>query len=388
MKPRLLFLVAMLLIVFTYTLGFPAPASTPYKLPPFIAINTLELGTSGFTLTSFASEAITQLTGQKFRILPATTDVGRVSALRSGAIHFTSFGMGGVFASAGKEEFSDISWGPQDLCIVWCAAFPGWVMVVRGDSGIKKPADLRGKRVAFIPGYTAMNVQILAHLAFGGLSPKDVEIVKVSSSNAACEGVLSGTIDTFNTVSTSSFAYRLQSSSHGLGYIAHPFDDLEGWKRAREVFPFWAKYTAVTGAGLSKEKPLQTSTNANPLFVTYANQDPDLVYWLTKNLAEAYLTFSQKAEIMKTNWTLDWNLELIPFTCMPVHPGSIRYLKEIGKWTPQLEALNQERLQNRKTLIGLWNEAVEKAKNAKVKNEDFPAFWEKMRAAAGPKYAW
>jgi hypothetical protein len=124
------------------------------------------------------------------------------------------------------------------------------------------------------------------------------------------------------------------------------------------------------------------------MLVAYANQDPEIVYWMAKHLAEAYPVYSQKSPIMKTNWTLEWNLELMSFTSIPIHPGVIRYLKEIGKWTPELEAKNQERLQNRKALISLWNQATVSAKKEKVRDEDFPAYWEKMRAAAGPRYAW
>jgi uncharacterized protein len=388
MRQRFFALGVALVIGLASTAGFAAPAPTAFKLPPFVAVNSFEVGSSGFMTTSYATEGVTQITGEKFRILPATTDVARISALKAGSAHFSSAGVGALFASAGREEFASRSWGPQDLCIAWCAAFPGWGMVVRGDSGIKRPSDLKGKRVAYVEGWPGTNVQVLATLAFGGLGWKDVEVVKVSSHAAACERLLAGGLDTFNSLPTATFAFRIESASHGLGYIEHPFNDEEGWKRAREIFPFLTKYPAVTGAGLSKDKPLQTFTNANPLIVTYGNQDADLVYWLTRSLAEAYPVYSQKAEIMKTNWTFEWALDLFGSTRMPVHPGTIRYLKEINKWTPELEARNQERVQSRKALMDLWSQVLASSKKEKISDQDFPAYWEKIRSAAGPKVAW
>jgi TRAP transporter TAXI family solute receptor len=358
------------------------------KLPSFFAISGYDIGSSAYITTSMALEGITQHTGQKFRLLPQGTGVARVSALRAGAAHFMSTGSEGIFCSAGKEDFAGVAWGPQDLRIVWAPAITGIPVMVRGDSGIKKIADLKGKKLPYAVGSAGMNIQVEANLAFGNLTWNDVEIVKVPSYTAACEGVLSGLVVGYAVAPTSIYTTRLEASPHGIGYIPLPFDDEEGWKRARAVFPFWSKYEAVVGGGLSKEKPLQTATYPNPLLSTYANQDPDLVYWMVKNLVEAYPIFSKKAEIMQTNWTLEWNLKLTINCAIPTHPGAIRYYKEIGKWTPELEAHNQETLKNKAALIELWKEALREQGIKKVKDADFPAFWEKMRSAAGPKYAW
>ncbi len=387
MKRMLLVSALVLVIVVVFFTG-PSLSAERVKLPSFTAISTYDLGSSAYMTMSMASEGITQHTGHKFRLLPQGTDVARVSAVRSGAAQFLSIGGGGFFASAGKGDFAEISWGPQDLRIVWCPAISGEVMFVRGDSGIKKMSDLKGKKVGFVEGSPGLNMQPTAHLAFAGLTWDDVKMIKTASYAANCEGVISGLLDSASTVPTASFVYRLESSSHGLRYLPQPFEDEEGWKRAKAVFPFWSKYTAVTGAGLSKEKPIQCATYPNPILLTYANQDPDLVYWMVKNLVEAYPIFSKKGEIMKTNWTLEWNLELIANSAIPTHPGAIRYLKEIGKWTPELEAHNQEVIQNKAALMDLWKEALMQAGAKKVKDGDFPAFWEKIRASAGPKYAW
>jgi TRAP transporter TAXI family solute receptor len=354
MKRELIMSVLILITVVVFSTSFSGSAIASYRLPPFIAISTYDVGSSAYMTISMACEGITQLTGQKFRLTPGSTEVARMSALRAGAVHFTSTGGAGVFQSAGRDEFANISWGPQDVRIVWCPAITGITMFVRGDSGIKKAADFKGKKIAYIEGSPGLNMQVTAHLAFGGLSWDDVEIVKVPSYAAGCEGVISGLVDSAATVPTATWPYRLESSSHKLGYVPLPFDDVEGWKRAKAAFPFWAKYKAASGAGVSKEKPLECATYANPILLTYADQDPDLVYWMVKNLVEAYPIFSKKAEVMKTNWNLDWNLELTANTAIPTHPGAIRYLKEIGKWTPALEAHNKKMLENKKALIELW----------------------------------
>ena len=358
-----------------------------FKLPPFIPLTTYDLGSSAYSTMAMASEGVTELTKQKFRLLPASTDVARMAALRSGAVPFASIGGGATFASAGKEEFAELSWGPQDINIVWCPAITGITMMVRGNSNIKTVADLKGRKVAFVEGSPGLNVQVTAHLAFAGLTWKDVETVTVPSYAAGCEGVISGLLESAATVPTASFARRLEASSHGLRYLPLPFNDEAGWKRAKEAYPFWAKYTATNGAGVSKQKPLQTATYANPILITTANQNPDLVYWMVKSLAEAYPIFSKKSEVMKDNWSVDWCIELINNTAIPVHPGGIRYWKEVGKWTPEMDARNKKLIEAKKNLLALWSQAITTA-GKKAKGSEFPKYWEEMREKAGPAYTW
>lgn len=265
-----------LALVYLMALGLFTEISpaAEFKLPPFITIAAYDIGSNAYMTISMASEGITQHSGQKFRLLPQGTGVARLSALRSGTAQFMCTATETIFASAGREEFAEISWGPQDLRLVWTPAATGIPMFVRGDSGIKKIADLKGKKLPWAVGSSGMNIQITANLAFGGLTWNDVVMVKVPSYTAACEGVISGLVDSYAVAPTSVFTTRLEASPHGIGYIPLPFDDEVGWKRARAAFPFWSKYTATAGGGLSKEKPLQTATYPNPLLTTYSRQDP------------------------------------------------------------------------------------------------------------------
>jgi len=379
--------ILILLAIFSLVFGVSSFAAEEFKLPPFIPITTYDLGSSAYMTTAMATEAITERTGQKFRLLPGSTDVARMSAMRSGAVPFIATGGGATFASAGKAEFAHMSWGPQDVRIVWCPAITGITMMVRGDSGIKKPSDLKGKKVAFVEGSPGLNVQVTAHLAFGGLTWNDVKKIKVPSYAKGCEGVISGHLDAAATVPTSSFARRLEASKHGINYVSLPPDNEAGFKRAAKVFPFWAKYTATNGAGVSKEKPLHCATYANPITICMADQDPDLVYWMVKNLAEAYPVFAKKSAVMKSNWTVDWCIQLIKKTAIPVHPGAIRYWKEAGRWTTAMEERNNKLLEGKKALISLWKKALTTA-GKKAKGGGFPKYWEEMRDKAGSQYIW
>lgn len=382
------FLMPMVVALLAVLLLLPvAGTAKEFKLPPFIPIATYDVGSSAYRTTAMATEAITEHSGQKFRLLPASTDTARMSALRSGAVPILTIGGGATFASAGRAEFAEMGWGPQDVNIVWCPAITGITLMVRGDSGLKSVADLKGKKVAYVEGSPGLNVQITAHLAFAGLTWKDVEVVNVPSYAAGCEGVISGLLDAAITVPTASFARRLEASKYGIGYIALPFNDEAGWKKAAKVYPFWAKYKATNGAGVSPEKPLMCATYANPIAITMANQDPDLIYWYVKNLAESYPIYAKKSAVMKENWTVQWCLDLINNTAIPVHPGAIRYWKEVGKWTPAMDKRNQELIAHKQALVELWRKALTTA-GKKAKGDGWVKYWQEVRTQAGPEFAW
>ena len=75
---------------------------------------------------------------------------------------------------------------------------------------------------------------------------------------------------------------------------------------------------------------------------TSAATSDDTVYRITKAILGHHTEFA-KFHATARAWTADNTLEdpKIPF-----HPGAIRYFKEIGKWTPRLEALQATLLKN------------------------------------------
>jgi hypothetical protein len=104
---------------------------------------------------------------------------------------------------------------------------------------------------------------------------------------------------------------------------------------------------------------------------------------LTKLLYEAYPDYAKKHKAIKAYWTPEGNLRLMDDYPVPIHRGAIRYLKEIGKWTPEREARNKMLLQHQADLKKVWDAAMEEALTKKMKMSKFPEFWLKKRAEAG-----
>ena len=71
-RPTVIVVVGLLLGIMFPLTSFSAQSGS-FKLPPFIAISTMEVGTSGYNSVSMACEAITQMTDQKDDVRHAVT---------------------------------------------------------------------------------------------------------------------------------------------------------------------------------------------------------------------------------------------------------------------------------------------------------------------------
>jgi TRAP transporter TAXI family solute receptor len=341
-----------------------------------------DVGSSGYMQVGFIGEALWEKYKIKVRIIPAGTDLPRVYPIRLKDAEVAFHGIGSYYMQEGLYDYSTLDWGPQPVRAVWFAQHPGLVLGVRGDSGIQKASDLRGKRVAHFPTYSLTLISEVT-MAFGGLTWADVKKVDVPAYVAAIRMVMEGKVDATHVNPTASIAYEFEAMPFGLHYIPLPRADKAGWARVKKIAPMYSPMNVTIGAGLSKEKPLEGTTYAYPIGLVYDFLPLDKAYMVTKLLNEAFPLYSTKQKSLAAYWPLEHCLELFEGYPLPFHEGSVRYLKEIGKWTPEYEKLNQERLQHQVELKKLWDTVKAEALEKKMKADDFPKFWVEKRAAAG-----
>lgn len=266
-----------------------ASAQTPKSLPRLMKWTTYDIGGIAYVTAAILADSISQKTGIKIRAIPCETDIARLTPLRAGDVMVAATGAGAYFSREGLAEFSDISWGPQPWQVLWQTQHPGAAVYVRRDSGIQTAADLRGKRITQIPGFPAVNFQMEGHLAFAGITWKDVKIVDCTSYADSCKAVIEGRADAAAIGTTSSYAYELEGTSHGIRYIPLPASDKEGWARLKKtLFGYAVPVTVTVGAGVSKDKPLETATYGYPILAVRPDLDEEVAYFLTKNVHENY----------------------------------------------------------------------------------------------------
>lgn len=81
----------------------------------------------------------------------------------------------------------------------------------------------------------------------------------------------------------------------------------------------------------------------------------------------------------------EWQLEksIIPQTMLaPYHEEAIKYFKEIGWWSEELQSKQDKLLADQEKIQNLWNGALEEATTNGLSGEEFTEFWmERFRSS-------
>jgi hypothetical protein len=356
-------------------------ASPKMFVPKSVFGGSYEVGSAVFRLVNPWLDAVSRTYGITTRIVPSATDVGRQILLRNNVVDITGGGTEAYLSSQGLFAFANYEWGPRPIQSAWFGLrMDGNGLIVAADSGIKKIADLKGKRVGWYPGQDLVNYALTPSvLAFAGLTWDDVKKVNVHSITGGVQAIMTGNVDAAYGSTIGGYARELEASSHGIHYMEMPGDDKEGWKRAREIYPLMAPVACTVGAGVSKEKPKWLESL---LFVMMVNEDKpvETVYFMTRSFHETYNIYSKAQTGVFEGWDIDTSISLIELSIVPFHKGSVEYFKDIGKWNQKLESLNQSRIEQYRKVKAAYDKAKDEALEKQMSAEKFADYWTKRRA--------
>jgi len=344
------------------------------KLPDTLTWTAYDLGSSGYNQSVAIGKAVMDAYGTTLRVVPAKNDVSRLAPVRRGQVQFANSGSDVFYAVEGVFGYADPDWGPQPLRMVSSAGSDNCLaMGTAADANIRTPADLKGKRVAWVRGAPSLQTNVTAFMAFGGVTWNDVEKVEMPGFGPAWQALMNGQVDAMSAFTTGGIVEQAAASPRGLFWLPLPFDDKAGWDRLNKVAPHFNKTKAIQGAaGVSKEHPLPCAGFPYPILVAYPDQKADLVYNMTKAISAQVPNFA-KAEPTAGGWaddhqTMEWVL--------PFHEGAIKFWQEKGRWNAEAQARTDTLLKRQQILADAWADLKKKG-DAAVKAE-----WMKVRAAA------
>ena len=347
------------------------------KLPDTMAWSAYDVGSGGYNQVVAIGSAFKQKYGTNLRILPGKNDVSRTLPIREGKVQFSANGVGGSYmAQEGFYDFGTPTWGPQPVrALLINDSDQVLTAIAAGDAGIKTPADMKGKRVAWVIGAPSLNQNITAILAFANLTWDDVQKVEFGGFGAAMDGVAAGQADVAFTSSISGKAYQLEKSPRGIVYPVMDPDNTEGWARLQAIAPFFYPALGTEGAGLSPEKPAISASYPYPVLMTYADQDKALTKAVVVAMAETFDDYKDAAP-----GNLGWGLDRQQYSwVVPYHDGAIEFFKEKGLWTPEAQANNDMLVQRQQVLADAWAEVKGRTH---ADNDAFAQDWMKTRAQA------
>ena len=358
-----------------------AVSAADVNMPKQISWTAYGTTSSGYAQSVGLGQMLKKKYDTGLRIIPGKNDVSRMVPLRNGQTPLCACGIAAFMAAEGTHMFGTKKWGPMELYNMFNnLGDNGYSLVVAGDAGVKTAADLRGKRVTWVRGSPALNINAAGHLAQGGLTWADVKKVVVPGWKQSAEAVINGQADaTFG--STVSGAYnKLAASPRGLFWTAFPHADKEAWARAKAVAPWWTP--AMVSVGIDKEKngqgkvPFEGNTQPYPIFVSTLKGSNDLAYGLTKAVMDNYESIKDAGPSMS-----GYQISRQNFTWVfPYHPGSVKYYKEKGVWTAEHDAHNDKMKQRQALLASAWKGYM--AANSSKPDEEFNQGWKTARFAA------
>jgi len=389
LKGRSKWLLALITVfcVSGYAGGAIAAASKDWKMPKMVKVATHEVGTANHLLGSLILETMVEVyspRGVTVRGIPQGAEVPRSMMGRTGTVDCVLQAGHTVYAmQEGLLTFGSLEWGPQPLRAIYMPSQPPMVIGVRKDSGIKTFADLKGKKVDYLPASPATNWALDALLAYGGLTRKDVESITFTSRGESYEAVLEGRTNFGSWNIDAPQAYELIEMG---GYYLPMEVDSPNWKRVYAKYPMFRPTVGTNGAGASPEKPVVGLGQSNAVWFCWPDRtSDDITYFLTRAIYETYDTYKTKHASLKLLFDPKehWKNWEGPSGLIPLAEGSIKYFKEIGEWTPEREKLQQERLAYQAKLAKYWDEVGLEAQKEKIKSKDFFKFWLKKKTEAG-----
>ncbi|NIC03901.1 TAXI family TRAP transporter solute-binding subunit [Billgrantia bachuensis] len=347
------------------------------ELPGTMAWTAYGTNSSGYAQAVAIGNMLQNQYGTSVRVLPGDNDVSRMTPLKQGRVDLCACGIASYYGAEGVLMFADRDWGPQPIRVITTStASFGLSLAVAGDLGVETPADLAGKRIAYIRGDDALNKGTEAYLAFGGLTWDDVERVDYPGYARSFDGIIAGDVDASFTTTVTPPAQQLASSPRGISWPVLDPDDADGWERMLAVAPYFQPHEVTAGAGdVSADNPVPSASYPYPIVVANQDLDDKVAYGLIKALQENYEEYKDAApgavgyafEHQDLTWVL------------PFHDAVVEYYKEIGEWTDEMQAHQDSLIERQELLLDTWNTFLEGAPDDE---EEFRDAWMQARAQA------
>ena len=259
-----------------------------------------------------------------------------------------------------------------------------WGFVVSGDSDIETMDDLKkgGVRVAqgaFSPPMTTAVQQALP--AYLGMTEEEasekLEFVPASSYVENCRSVVEGKADVAYCATISSVLSEMEGAPGGIRWLNMDIDNKEAWAGFLEHRPMVVPTTITMGVSTAKGVDGLAS---NFVYAVPADVDDAFAYSLAKWFHQSFDDY-KGTHPLATRMDVDIFRDYLDRSPIPVHEGTVRYLKEIDVWTEEDDAWNNEAIKKMDAWIEARKAALAEVREKGVEishnNEDFMAIYRK-----------
>jgi uncharacterized protein len=307
-----------------------------------VSLGTSSVGARFHVLAVGMGDVVSRNSSLNVTVEPIGGSDANVRGLKAKRIDFALINsLAATHGFRGSGPFSKEGKAPVRL--IFQGGLAARALVARADSGIRTPADLRGKKVqARRRALADLEIVLKQLMKVYGVPENEVTIYAHSETNEQVEALRLGTADAalmpYGSPKTASPPIRRVAENTPLIVV-----DL-GREKIPEILenPDLAGYAAAIihkGSIKGVEKNV-TSIALGEYLVGRAELSDDVVYQFTKAFFENLKGF-HAVHASAREYDLEGSLEE---PTIAFHPGAVRYYKEIKRWTAELEALQSKLL--------------------------------------------
>lgn len=313
----------------------PAPAPAP-AWPKAIRLTTPSIGTSLAVYGATVAGIIEKNTKVVVTPQPTTGGLEAAQLFAGGEAEMCAANAYDVQSTyTGRQNYTKAT----DRARFFSGAYQSVMhIVVRADSKIYTFADLKGKKCMFFrPGSPPHNDPYLASLKAYGMTENDLTIVPALGPTDAVQALKEGMADATMQLSTPPNPQFLELDRT----IPVRLVPIEPAKQAQILKDIPYMYIVTIKGGTYKGTPDDTPALALDAPISIARQLPDdFAYAAIKAVIENFADLQAGHAMFKT-----WKpADLAANPAVPYHPGVLKYYKEAGLLTPEMEQKHNELL--------------------------------------------
>ena len=349
-----------------------------YTWPRLLVIGTPGTASGSFASTNGWAPILQKEVGSTVRVVPEDNEPMRfrrltdrkdiaLTSVSAAEMRFQTEGIGGYASTP-----------PASQRIVWHHNDTPWGFVVSGSSPLKTMQDIKkgGVRVAQGVFSPPMSITVTEALpAYLGLSAADaqrvINFVPASSYAENCRSVVEGKADVAYCSPISSVLSEMEGAPGGIRWLPMTLSDKQAWagylKHRPELIPAEMALGVATARGVA-------GATSNFVYAVPTDADVNFVYNLAKWMHKSHDAY-KGTHPLAARMSLELFRNYLDRTPMPVHEGTVKYLREIGVWTEKDDAWNKEAIAKMDAWLNARKSAMDKARKASVaidfKNEAF-----------------
>ncbi len=350
-----------------------------WQWPDRLMLGTAGVGDKGYVVgiawTTPLDKDIPEMT---VRVVVQPDMLLRYIWLRNGTIDITTLKQSGKPWIVTEKEQATRDGGPSQLYGFYVSGKRDQGWVTTPGTGLKTPHDMKpGTKFIWAAYLGPPDESQLALIAWAQVDYEDIEWVPAASKAAGARLLQDGKGDVMLADNTMRAEwYELEAAPRGLSWLDLDANaDPEGAARYHVEKPD-TKFAVIT-EGVPSSLGHYGMTTMGPLLVM-KDQDPELIYNLSKWLDENFDLYKDNHPSC-VGMTIDNVMTLAESYYIPMHEGMVRYLEELGVWTPAAEARQQFNVDTIDNYVKAWNAALLEADNKGIevnpKNDEWVELW-------------